>query len=546
MLIGVVREGDAMDTRRTFLKAGAAVGAAVASWPLPRALAAPDPARVALVVGNDGYPQSPLANAVNDAKAVAELLGQAGFNVALKTDATRTELVQAVEAFGRAIGRSEVKLGFFYYAGHGAQVEWRNYLLPVDAKVAAATDLPAQCLDLGVLLEHLGKARDKVFVVILDACRDNPFGAGFKLEQKGLSQFDAPVGSVLAFSTAPGSVAADGGGRNGLYSEHLVRELGVKGARIEEAFKRVRLNVRVASQGRQIPWESTSLESEVYLFPTAQKLTEAELERRFAEELARWNRIKGSKSAEDWVQYLRDFPQGKFSEIAQDRLNRVLAAVEPPRPQPVPVAVASGALLYDLKPGAPVPDFYGPANPNSAGTYPLGRKFTVGDEVTWRVVDPISRVQQRTDTFRVTKVDAQAERVELNDGAGITDLMSNVYRFRGAEFEPAALFFPAELQVGKHWATRYRRTDQRGAADWEMAFHITRRERVTVPAGEFEAFRVEGRGFNAQHRYEQAWLLWMVPGLNFVVKRDLIARAGGQVTFAEGLELISLKQHARG
>jgi hypothetical protein len=306
--------------------------------------------------------------------------------------------------------------------------------------------------------------------------------------------------------------------------------------------------VRVASQGRQSPWESTSLESEVYLFPTAQKLTEAELERRFAEELARWNRIKGSKSAEDWVQYLRDFPQGKFSEIAQDRLNRLLAAVEPARPPVVQVVVAaapSGAPLYDLKPGAPVPDFYGPTNPNSAGTYPLGRKFTPGDEVVWRVVDPISRVQQRMETFRVRKVDLEADRVEFEDG-GLTDLMSNPIRFRGTDFEPAWLLFPAELQVGKQWSSRYRRSRQGDVSDWEVAFRITRRERVAVPAGPFEAFRIEGRGFSTTRRFEFEWLMWVVPGLNFVVKRDLFSRAGGQLTFAEGIELVSLKQHARG
>jgi hypothetical protein len=533
-----------MAARRTFLKAAAAVGATLASWPLPRALAAPDPSRVALVVGNDAYPQSPLANAVNDARALAELLAQAGFGVELKTDATRAVFTQAVEAFGQAIGRAEVKLGVFFYAGHGAQVDWRNYLLPVDAQVASAADLPAQCVDLGVLLGHMGKARDKVFLVILDACRDNPFGAAFKLEQKGLSQFDAPVGTVLAFSTAPGSVAADGGGNNGLYSEHLVRELGVKGARIEECFKRVRLNVRVATKGRQIPWESTSLESDVYLFPTAQKVTEAELERRFAAELERWNRIKGSKSAEDWVQYLRDFPQGKFSEIAQDRLNRLLAPVEPARPQPVPVAAAAGPLLYDLKPDAPVPDFYGATNPNSAGTYPLGRKFTPGDEVTFRVVDPISRVQQHMETFRVRKVDLEADRVEFEDG-GLTDLMSNPIRFRGIDFEPAWLLYPSELQVGKQWSTRYRRSRPGDVADWEVAFRIIRRERVTVPAGTFEAFRIEGRGFSMTRRFEFEWLMWVVPGLNFVVKREVFSRAGGQLTFAEGIELVSLKQHAR-
>ncbi len=538
-----------MENRRTFLKAVGATAAVYASRPFP-ALAQADPSRIALVVGNNAYAHAPLSNAVNDAQAVADLLNQARFTVEIRSDATRDALAKGVAEFGAAAARSEVKLAVFFYAGHGAQVDWRNYLIPVDNTVGSSADLKSQCVDLGVLLGQMTKAtertRDKTFVVILDACRDDPFGAGFRTEQKGLSQFDAPVGSLLAFSTSPGSVAADsGGGKHSLYTENLLREFGVKGARIEEAFKRVRLNVRVASRGRQIPWESTSLESEVLLFPAQQKLSEAELEKRFQEELARWNRIKVSKNSDDWVQYLRDYPQGKFSEIAQDRLNRLLEPVEPPRPAVVPVAVTLGTLLYDLKAGTTVPDFYGPTNPNSAGTYPLGRKFTVGDEVTFRVVDPISRVQQRIETFRVGKVDLEAERVEFEDG-GVTDLLSNPVRFRGTEFEPAWMLFPAEVQVGKRWSTRYRRSRPGDVAEWEMSFRITRRERVTVPVGEFDAFRVEGRSFRMTGRVDLEWIMWIVPGLNFVVKRDAITRFGGQITFAEGIEMISLKQHARG
>ena len=160
-----------------------------------------------------------------------------------------------------------MKLAVFYYAGHGTQLDWRNYLVPVDANVASAKELGLRCLDLGVLLEELSKTRDKVFVLILDACRDKPLGTSFQPEQRGLSPFDAPAGTVLAFSTAPGAVASDGPGKHGLYTESLLRELSVRGVRIEDAFKRVRLNVRLASGGRQIPWESTSLESDVFLFP---------------------------------------------------------------------------------------------------------------------------------------------------------------------------------------------------------------------------------------------------------------------------------------
>ena len=256
-----------MTTRRSFIKTIAAiapVACARRSWAVSA-----DPSRVAMVVGNGAYRSAPLPNPVNDARAMAELFGQAGFTVDSRLDAKRGELMAAIERLGIAARRPETRQVVFYYAGHGAQLDWRNYLLPVDAEVDTVAQVKERCVDLGLLLGLLGAARDKTFVIILDACRDDPFGGAYRPQQKGLSQFDAPVGSLLAYATSPGSVAADGGGKNGLYTENLVRELSVRGTRIEDAFKRVRLNVRLTSRGAQIPWETTSLEDDVFLFNDA-------------------------------------------------------------------------------------------------------------------------------------------------------------------------------------------------------------------------------------------------------------------------------------
>jgi hypothetical protein len=534
-----------MDARRTFLKAGAALGAAVASWPLPRALAAPDPARVALVIGNDRYPQAPLRNATNDARAIGKLLEEAGFQVDLRIDAPRAALVQAADDFGRAIGRGEVKLAFFYYAGHGAQVDWRNYLLPVDARVASAADLPGQCLDLGAVLAQIAKWRDKTFVLILDACRDDPFGGAFRPEQKGLSQFDAPVGTVLAFSTAPGNVAADGGGTNGLYTENLVRELAVKGTRIEDAFKRVRLNVRLASKGAQIPWESTSLESDVYLFPTAEKLSEDELEKRFQEELATWNRIKTSKSTDDWAGYLRAYPRGKFTEIAQTRLNVLLAEIERQRAPKPGSATSAPTRFFEIRAGVPVPDFYGAKqNPGSAGTYALDRRYTVGDQATFAVLDPISGVRQRVATGVVTKVDLDGDRVEWGNGEIITDLMGNPLKFGPATFDVPAQNVPAVLQVGNRWESRFQRREPDGRVGHvDLKMQVARRERVKAPAGEFDTFHIYGHGYNRGTNREVELKMWVVPGLNVSVRFEQWVRRGGAVVFAEARDLVALRQH---
>jgi hypothetical protein len=530
-----------MVDRRAFLGAVAAAGVLAGGRPRS-ALAADDPSRVALVVGNDEYPRSPLVNAVNDARAVADLLRTAGFRVDLHTDTPRDTLAKAVEAFGAAIARPQVKLAVFYYAGHGAQVDWRNYLVPVDAKVTSAKELSAGCFDLGVLLEQLAKTRDKVFVVILDACRDKPLGPAFQPERRGLSPFDAPAGTVLAFSTAPGAVASDGPGKHGLYTESLVREFSVHGARIEDAFKRVRLSVRLASGGAQIPWESTSLESDVFLFPGAKKLSDAELERMFEQELATWNRIKNSKDVKDWAAYLREHPNGKFSEIAQARLNALMPIPKAESPAPPPVGSAANPL--ELKAGTPIPDFYASSgNPYSAGIYPLGRRFRVGDEATYAILDPFSKVRQGLDRLRITKVDPDGDRVEINDGASVSDLMGNMLKIGPVVFDAPAQVFPAELQLGKKWTARFRRKDSYGYSESDIDFQVLRREKVVVPAGEFDTFRIDGRGVGRHARGVSRLEVrtWVVPALVFSIRREQLVeggRAGGEI-----LELVYAKQH---
>ena len=152
---------------------------------------------------------------------------------------------------------------------------------------------------------------------------DNPFGTKVLTEHKGLSQFDAPPGSLLAYATSPGNTAGDGEGANGLYTENLLREIRVPEAKIEDVLKRVRLAVRRKSEGQQIPWESTSLEDDFYFLPPAhiKKLSESEVEKAFNQELAIWEKIRESKEPAPLEEYLRNYPSGRFSELAQFRLD---------------------------------------------------------------------------------------------------------------------------------------------------------------------------------------------------------------------------------
>jgi uncharacterized caspase-like protein len=239
--------------------------------------------RYALVIGNSQYRENPLKNPARDADAMSEALERTGFTVSRLLDAGRDQMRNAIEAYGASLAKQGA-VGLFYFAGHGVQLAWRNYLIPVDAVVDNPDDVRERTVDLNSLLQGLTRAKNPMNVIILDACRDNPFGTRFTTGQKGLSQFDAPPGSLLAYATAPGNVAADGEGANGLYTENLLREVRVPDAKIEDVFKRVRLHVRRQTNGRQIPWESTSLEEDFYFVPPQALLAAAE------EEIARERR----------------------------------------------------------------------------------------------------------------------------------------------------------------------------------------------------------------------------------------------------------------
>jgi hypothetical protein len=540
------------------------------------------------VIGNGAYRDAPLENTCNDAKAMQELLTTAGFVVDAYLDTTRAEMQAAIEKFGAAIRRPEIKQVIFYYAGHGVQLDWRNYLLPVDAKVDSADQVRKNCIDLGLLLNELGRAKNKTFVVILDACRDNPFGARYKPEQKGLAQFDAPVGSLLAYATAPGKGASDesASGNNGLYTEHLLRELAVRGTRIEDALKRVRLSVRLASQGTQIPWESTSLESDVYLFEETKKtLSAADLEKEVEAELARWNRIKSSAKLDDWSDYVRTFPNGRFAEIAQAKVSSIQAESKKQALVTAPASTsATRAQAIEIQAGSAIPaHLLPPANPFSAGTYPLGRKFTVGDETFYRELNLLTGRQERR-ALRVIEAaglikltdeppppepndktyDAGRERVTIT-----ADLMGNTLAREVAdlylgnlvtkfEYDAPLQFAPEQLQVGKKWRAAsvirrvvsgpYRNAGIETKSQQSFDIRVVRREKVSVPAGTFDAFRIEftGIGSDSTGVYTLERTHWLVPGLNSLVRSESIVFSNGLLTAHARTELVSVRQQASG
>ena len=224
--------------------------------------------RHALVIGNSRYVQIPLTNPANDATAMAQALRRAGFEVDLKLDADQRQMDAAIRGFGDRLKADSV--GLFYFAGHGVQVKGRNFLLPVGSRIEREDEVPFKAIDAQQVLDKMAAARNRLNIVVLDACRDNPFaGTSRSAGGGGLSQMDAPSGSLLAFATAPGSVASDGKGANGLYTQHLLTNIERRGLPVEQVFKRTRLGVRLDSRGQQVPWENTSLEGDFYFFPPA-------------------------------------------------------------------------------------------------------------------------------------------------------------------------------------------------------------------------------------------------------------------------------------
>jgi formylglycine-generating enzyme required for sulfatase activity len=220
--------------------------------------------RTALVIGNQAYKQAQLTNPVNDAEDMAAILETSGFNVSKIINADRRTMREAIRDFGNKIKRGGI--GLFYYAGHGIQVDGENYLVPIKAEVFSEEEVEDEALKVSSVLRKMEVAANGMNIIILDACRDNPFGRSYRSSKGGLAKMDAPTGSIIAYATAPGSIAADGQTRNGLYTSKLLKHITSPGLEIEKIFKRVRVDVAQASGYRQIPWESSSLMGSFYFF----------------------------------------------------------------------------------------------------------------------------------------------------------------------------------------------------------------------------------------------------------------------------------------
>ena len=222
--------------------------------------------RVALVIGNAAYAVGRLNNPILDARAMAESLRTLGFEVLARENLTYRDMRRAVAEFGERVTAGGV--GLFYYSGHGVQVSGKNFLVPVDADIKNERYVAAETVDADSVLLQLQEAKTRVNIVILDACRDNPFAGRFRSLARGLAFMDVPAGTYVAYATAPGSVAEDGEpGQHGIYTSELLKALREPGLRIEDVFMRVRIAVQTRTQQRQNPWDASSMTGEFFFQP---------------------------------------------------------------------------------------------------------------------------------------------------------------------------------------------------------------------------------------------------------------------------------------
>src|SRR5262245_18428885 len=222
------------------------------------------PARVALVIGNDSYPDAstPLSTTIKDARTLAEEFRRSEFDVDLKENVGKEDMQRAVDAFTGKIRSGTVAL--FYFSGYGIQVARQTYLLPVNAQVWTEAEVRRDGVSVDALLAEMNRKGAKVKIIILDAARRNPFERRFRASAAGLAALDAPDGTLALYSAAPGKVINDGTGANSLFVSELIKELRSPNLTAEEVFNRARIGLSRASNNEQEPWVASPLLEEFY------------------------------------------------------------------------------------------------------------------------------------------------------------------------------------------------------------------------------------------------------------------------------------------
>ena len=319
------------------------------------AAAQPAEKRVALVIGVGKYLNAPaLANPPNDARQMGAALAKLGFQTDTVIDPDYQTMQRAILTYGRRLDGAKVAL--FYYAGHGMDVLGRNYLLPADFELTNISDLPFTAFEVQDVLGKL-EAPGRASLAFLDACRNNPFAAELAARLgtrsvevgRGLGRIERNVsGMLIAYATEPGNIAADGDGQDSPFTTALLHHIATPGLDVRQMLTRVRYDVLAATDQKQRPWTTESLDSDFYFAPVAAVAIApapppapspgVSMEALF------WQSIASSTNAADYVAYLQQFPQGVFAPLARNRLASLTPPTAPAPPTPPPAAPPTAAL----------------------------------------------------------------------------------------------------------------------------------------------------------------------------------------------------------
>ncbi|MBF0472734.1 MAG: SUMF1/EgtB/PvdO family nonheme iron enzyme [Nitrospirae bacterium] len=284
--------------------------------------------RVALVIGNAEYHNiKTLRNPVNDAKAMARELEGLNFKVISGFNLTQKAMRKIVNQFGDEIKDGGV--GLFYFAGHGIQVNGENFLIPVDAEIHSEGDVDSDGLRANIVLNKMADARNRLNIVILDACRDNPFKGFRSSGGGGLAMMNAPKGTFIAYATGPGSVASDGDGKNGLFTQELLKSMEKPGLKIEDVFKDVSGAVQ-DKNANQVPWIASNMRGDFYFKLDSNVIVSNQLQSAIPTktqdvniEKETWATIKNSIDPADYKEFLSEFPNSSLAPLARAKIKQL-------------------------------------------------------------------------------------------------------------------------------------------------------------------------------------------------------------------------------
>lgn len=342
-------------------------------------VAAAVPRGTALVIGNAAYEEGRLRNPVNDATAMDAALRELGFEVTLLKDANKRTMQGAVEAFSRRVPASGV--GLFYFSGHGLQVRGQNYLLPLGARINTEADVEFEAVAAEWVLSKLEETGPHLQIVILDACRNNPYARRWRTMTRGLERMREPRGSLIAYATAPGDVADDGSGRNGVFTKYLLHYMRTPGLSLTALFDEVRVAVAQETRNNQVPWVSSSLLQKFAFVPSAEPSPRPAptMAGCSAVETTAWEVVKETTNPHQVQQFLQAHPQGCYALAAQLKLEQL---------QPPPAAGTQVAV----------------------GTYPSAQPSAPSEDRTFRNSIGIEFVRISAGQFQMGSIDIEGYR----------------------------------------------------------------------------------------------------------------------------------------